>query len=736
MAEAQTTPDPVPKSAAPGSGITDHLPASRTAALFVISVLGLFLELLLIRWVSTEIRIFAYLQNIVLVVCFLGLGMGCWDSQKRFRLQDILVPLGILVTLLSVPFTRRYLGNISNLLGGISDLVMWDWLATGLNPIIASLIGVALTLGLMVLLWEIFVPFGRLLGRLLSDHPNPIAAYSVNVAGSLLGIWLFVITSALDLPPVAWFVTFALLALYFVGSSQSKARDCLLLVGIIAVSSLAGWDPGYTETHWSPYQKLSGRALNRDEGNGEIGTFRINVNNANYQEIIDLRPETLAKRPDLYPLAQRGLSQYDLPCKLHPNPATVLIVGAGSGNDVAGVLRNGAKRVVAVEIDPVIIEIGRKHHPEQPYADPRVTVVLDDARSYFATTNEKFDLIVFGLLDSHTTTAMTNARLDHYVYTRESIARAKDLLTDGGVMFLSFFAERPFIVDRMSRTLAEVFGTKPLVFPVVSSNYGRGGDIFVNGDLDAVNRQIDADPQLARQIREWQNAFVINTPGTTSVPTDDWPYLYLETPSIPSLYLVFAAALLVLFLYGRRRLGSTEFHSRWDRSSWHFCLLGAAFMLLEVQNISKAAVVLGNTWVVNAVIISGVMVMILLANALAGWAKRMPVWPVYVALVGSCLGLYFVDLSRFAFLPYATKAVVVGLLTSLPMLFSGLVFARSFEVAPRKDAALGANLFGALVGAILQSVTFVTGVKALLLIVAGLYLLAVVTRPRTNSAKV
>ena len=35
-------------------------------------------------------------------------------------------------------------------------------------------------------------------------------------------------------------------------------------------------------------------------------------------------------------------------------------------------------------------------------------------------------------------------------------------------------------------------------------------------------------------------------------------------------------------------------------------------MLLEVQNISKAAVVLGNTWIVNAVIISGVMVMILL----------------------------------------------------------------------------------------------------------------------------
>jgi hypothetical protein len=161
-------------------------------------------------------------------------------------------------------------------------------------------------------------------------------------------------------------------------------------------------------------------------------------------------------------------------------------------------------------------------------------------------------------------------------------------------------------------------------------------------------------------------------------------------------------------------------------------LLGAAFMLLEVQNISKAAVVLGNTWVVNAVIISGVMVMILTANALTGWAKKLPAWPVYIALVGSCVGLYFVDLSRFGSLAYPARAAVVGLLTSVPMLFSGLVFARSFAAAERKDAALGANLFGALVGALLQSVTFLTGVKALLLIVAALYLAAVLVLPNSR----
>jgi len=123
----------------------------RYGTLFLISAFGLFLELLLIRWVSTEIRIFAYLQNTVLVVCFLGLGMGCWNSRKPFALREMLVPLSILVALLSIPVSRRYLGGISHLLGGLSDLTIWGWVETSWNPIVAPAIGIILTLGLMVL---------------------------------------------------------------------------------------------------------------------------------------------------------------------------------------------------------------------------------------------------------------------------------------------------------------------------------------------------------------------------------------------------------------------------------------------------------------------------------------------------------------------------------------------------------------------------------------------------------
>ncbi len=128
--------------------------------------------------------------------------------------------------------------------------------------------------------------------------------------------------------------------------------------------------------------------------------------------------------------------------------------------------------------------------------------------------------------------------------------------------------------------------------------------------------------------------------------------------------------------------------------------------------------------------------MILLANLVVHRFPRVPLPYVYVSLLGVCLALYFVDLAQFAFLPYAVKALVVGVLTALPMLFSGIIFARSFTLVTGKDEALGANLIGALVGGLLQSITFVTGIKALLLIVAGLYFLAVLTRPRLVEQRV
>jgi len=383
-----------------------------------------------------------------------------------------------------------------------------------------------------------------------------------------------------------------------------------------------------------------------------------------------------------------------------------------------------------VDIDPEILSMGREYHPNRPYDSDRVDAVNTDARSFFARTQEKYDLISFGYLDSHTTTSLTNARLDSYVYTEESFNRVKGLLKDGGVLTVTFVPIRPFISDRIAVQLRDVFGEEPLAFNVVQHAEGVYGIVFVAGDLATVRTRLATSPELAR-LRGLQKDFPTEFTYTTPPATDDWPYLYLDHPRVPLLFVLLAGLLGLLVLYAERTLDlpPTMNPRHWNRDAWHFFFLGAAFLLLEVQNISKASVVLGNTWLVNAVIITGVLAMVLIANAIVIKWPRIPVAPVFGVLIATVLALYFVDLARFAFMDPVPKAVLVGGLTTLPMVFSGIVFARAFAVATHKDHALGANLLGALLGAILQSLSFLIGIKALLLVVAAFYVAAMLTRP-------
>lgn len=726
------TPD---SNATSTAGSTLQTVRRQSLTIFQISVVGLFLEMLLIRWIGTEIRIFAYLQNTVLVVCMLGLGMGCFTCRRSISARQVLLPLSGLIAILAFPWTRFAAASISSLLSVMRDLVIWDSAVTTnrFEAFGGVVLGLAMTFVFMVLLWEIFVPIGRLLGRTMDDHPHTIWAYSVNVAGSLVGIWLFAGLSALYLPPLAWFVAAALLALPLVWVESRRAMNVAWLAAVLVGAWIAGREPNAIESAWSPYQKL---ALSVQGQNREWpGEQLIAVNNTGYQAMIDLSKAGVVRNPQIKP-DMRGYSQYDLPMLLNPSARDTLIVGAGSGNDVAGLLRGGAERVVAVEIDPAIIDYGRRFHPERPYASDRVVVVNDDARSYTATTNEKFDLIVFGLLDSHTTNSMTNARLDHFVYTRESLARARELLRPDGVMLLSFEAEKPYIAHRMNRCLQEVFGQEPLQFRVPSTASGWGGVVFVVGKPEIYAGAIAKNPRLAELIDAWQKQFP-QTPPTESVAvtTDDWPYIYLESRKIPTLYYLLAALLVALLGYAKRRLKQNATVEPWGRTHWHFFFLGAAFMLLETQSLSRAAIVLGNTWSVNAVIISGILVMILVANWIAA-RVRVADMVVGGALVAACLGSYCVEIERFAFLPYAVKATIISLLCALPVGFSGVLFVRSFSRTAHKDSALGANLIGSLVGGILQSLTFVVGIDALLLIVAGLYVAALATRPTPTPAAI
>jgi len=702
-------------------------------AIFWISVLGLYLELLLIRWVGTEIRIFAYLQNTVLVVCFLGLGIGLFTSERRENMQRGLFALLALAASVAVPQTRTVLRSVSELLTVLGEINIWGSALIDSAPTaIASLaVGLLVVFAVMLLVLEPFVQIGRRLGTLLQRHPAPLTAYTVNVAGSLAGIWLFVGLTRLSQPPATWFLVLVILWLPFVRVARKMDWTALgLLLPLVPLVVVSQRSPAALETIWSPYQKLE------LFGFGESGTprlptlrYEIKVNNVGYQILLDLS-ESGAARPTKPEVPGITLSAYDVPGLVHPNPERALVVGAGAGNDVAGLLRSGVGHITAVDIDPVTLTLGRRYHPEHPYSSERVETVTTDARSFFASTHEKYDVIAFGFLDAHTSTSLTNARLDHYVYTEESFRHVRSLLNEGGILTVAFDPLREFVIDRIGVQLRNVFGEEPLAFRFPTDAGGLRGVLFIAGDLETARSRIADMPELQR-LRELRVQTPVELAYTTRPSSDDWPYLYLDHPRIPVLFVLLAGLLGLLILYAAKTLDLPRAISpaTWDRESWHFFFLGAGFLLLEVQNISKASVVLGNTWLVNAVIITGVLAMVLLANVAVIRRPGIPLLPVYGLLIGTVIALYFVDLARFAFLPFAAKAWIIGTLTTLPMLFSGIAFARAFALAGRRDHALGANLLGALFGAVLEPLSFLLGIKALLIAVAILYGAAALSRP-------
>ena len=713
---------------------TSRSAKERLWLLFWVSAVTLFLELALIRWVSTEVRIFAYLQSSVLVVCLLGLGMGCFASHRAIDLRRLFIPLTLVAGLLSFPLAYEALSRISSVLAEFGNFMIWGALVEQtdtslLNYSVMFLVALFLTALMLFLVWVAFIPLGQMVARLIDGHDNTVTAYSVNIFGSFVGIALFTGFSAIGVPPWGWF---ALLAVAFIVMALRAVERRSLNIALALLIPLLAWGSGLNkqgEVVWSPYQKLElASEMVVDQTNDKSYERRlIYVNNTGYQAPLDLRPETTVQYPGMFDPKLTGLSQYDLPTLFKATPENVLIVGAGSGNDVAGVLRGGAKHVTAVEIDPAIIEMGKAHHPESPYADPRVSIVTDDARSFMARTDATYDLIVFGLLDSHTAGPMTNARLDHYVYTTENIARAKDLLKPGGVIVLAFEANKAFLIDRFNTTLTDTFGTEPLKFRIFISHYGFGGAFFVVGDQSVIAQALKTNPRLDTYIKDMQAATPMPTTGTVAPITDDWPYLYLEDRTIPVLYGFLGVILLSIYLLSGRLVGLEVPLRGWHMGEWHFFFLGAAFMLLEVHMIAKSSVALGSVWTVNAVIIGGIMGMILLANLIKAKVKRLPMRLVYSLLIASCMVLYVADLPALASLPYAQKVVIIAGIATLPMLFSGIVFINSFTAAPDKGRALGANLFGALVGGILQIITFISGVQFLMILVGGLYLAAILT---------
>ena len=728
---------------------TDSRQARRT--LFLVSFALLFLELACIRWFGATVVFLTFFTNLILMACFLGMSVGCLTARRRWNFLGSVLPLTLFSAWLADEVLNRFLGHRFAVAVGnqASPQLIYFGTERGMLDPRGFAIPVERIAGVFfVLIALMFIGLGQALGRAFDAIPDRVRAYTVDVLGSLAGIVVFGLLSYFQTSPIIWFGLAGGLILYLLRDRRvALVSGAISLAGVLAVVS---WGASAEGTHqfvrWSPYYKVQWDRAGR-----------IETNNIGHQEIQDVT----ARGPG-----------YLLPHLLDRDaggapPDDVLIIGAGSGNDVAAALAMGARHIDAVEIDPVLNAIGRAEHPLKPYDDPRVTVHLDDGRSVLRRTSKSYDLIVYALVDSLVLhSGYSSLRLESYLFTEQALRDARARLKPGGSMVIYNYFRRGWVVGRLVTMARDIFETEPMVFclpyraVIHPEDEDRGFTVLLAGE--------DAPGSRLRRVREafeehsyfWvastpsenndRNGYAdreppppqgghwhkigpatVETAGTGPTPTDSWPFLYLKAPRLPALTLrgmgvVGACSLGLLFAFAPIRTA---------RPSGVMFFLGAGFMLLETKSVVHMALLFGSTWVVNSIVFAAILVMILLANLWVSGRKPRRLGVYYAGLAAAILINALVPLDVFLGLPGVAKVVASCAVVFVPIFFAGVIFAATFRDSTRPDVDLGSNVGGVILGGLSENFSLILGFDRLLLLALGFYAVAAILGRRSISAR-
>lgn len=667
-------------------------------AILASAALSLFLELALIRWQSSVLEFLAFYKNFSLVACFAGLGLGYALSTRTQIALVLVIPL--LAWQFVFVLLTRLVPGLFNVIPFREQLTMGldsaDWAQTGVLYLLLTVIFLITALT--------FLPVGQLCGRLM-ERRTSLRAYGLNLLGSLIGVLLMMLVSLLWTPPLVWF------ALCFLGLLAFSLRQSSTMVAgsvfaLICVMALSWWpiDRLWNKVY-SPYQLLE---VGSD---ADTGLALIRAAGHYYQRINDFSNQNLSSTQ------VRTRAYYDLPYKAKSTLADVAVVGAGTGNDVAAALRAGAGRVDAIEIDPAIVSIGRMSHPERPYDNPRTHVVINDARSFFRGTQRTYDIIVYGMLDSHTLLSHgSSVRLDSFVYTIEGLREARNRLKPEGVISLSFSVLSDELGRKIYLMLQQAFDGRPPV--CVRTGYDSSEVFLISNDQNwALPPSLVAEAGFSDR-----TAFYGNPALQASVSTDDWPFFYMPERVYPVSYLVMIVQILLLsFLLVGNFIGESP---RFSHLSFFF--LGVGFMLIETKGITEMGLTFGNTWQVIGVVISGILIMAFLGNYLVQQLKIKRSLIPYL-LLGAALAVGWLAARSGGFASTPVGRLETAAVLTLPLLFSGIVFSTALAARGQVSRIMAMNLLGAICGALLEYNSMYFGFRALYVMAMACYILAFVS---------
>lgn len=669
---------------------------------FLASFLVLFLEVALIRWMPAYIRLLSYFSNFILLASFLGIGIGCLLAPSRRRLFGWF-PLILAVVVGAVYYFKLEVGVPTA--GSI-------YFSSGTDEPVVLVESTMLLPLMFVIVAGLFVALAQRMGQEMAALP-PLRAYTINLFGSLVGVVAFGVISWLELSPTWWFGIAILAALPLLAAETGTARVSALVANLVLLGvTLVIVQVMARGALWSPYYKVTVG----QEGADTV----VEVNNIFHQSMAPVEHKEYFYQ---WPYEVFGETFED-----------VLILGAGSGTDVAAALKHGAKRVDAVEIDPMIIRLGRQHHPDRPYSDPRVTVVNDDARHFLRTTEKKYDLVVFALIDSLTLqSSFSGVRLESYMFTEESFRAVRDRLKPDGLLVIYNYFREQWLVDRLANTAATAFGVEPRVHVHEARAYL--GVLLAGPRLD----QLKTEPKVPDRVTAFGQshapspARIHQRDASIEPAKDDWPFLYLRNRHLPTHYgvalLIILAVSVVAVTATMRVVGrDVQTAASATRRSWQFFLLGAGFMLLETKSIIQFALLWGSTWVVASLAIASVLTMALAATWVVSKVEIARPWAVGGVLLALLGANYLIPIGRIGFESRALESIFYAVLVFSPILCAGLLFGSAIKHSTSLARDYGTNLLGAMVGGVGEYLSLLTGFRILLVLIALCYVGALVAR--------
>ncbi len=665
------------------------------ARIFLVSFTMLFFELLCIRWIPSYVRYLSYFNNFILLASFLGIGLGMLAARrKRFWFPPFPLLLLLLVFVIASNKFELHIRSIQVLYYGAGEA------RSGTENFIV----LPIVFGMVVLC---FIPLSRSFGQLFTQV-KPLTAYTYDIIGSLAGIACFAAMSYFSLPPLVWFSILGLAILLLSAKRTVLFAAVVLGVCLLEVGQLQAG------AYWSPYYKI---LLHPAVPNGYI----VDVNNAGGHQTMN---DWHYKEP-FYQLVYKTFGR-----TFHH----ALILGAGTGSDVAIAEAYGVDSITAVEIDPTIQHLGVQFHPNHPYQDPRVQVVIDDGRNFLQNTTEKYDLIIFALPDSLTlTSSNTSLRLESFLLTQDSLEAARTRLTSNGLVVLYNYYRENWLVGKLADMVGHAFNNQePLV-----TGYGGWGRAATIMDGP---RLVTLPPGEFGPYHETAPAPGSTTLGivgqgfyplTSATPaTDDWPFLYLQDKSFPMLYILGLAMVAGFALVGTLTLAPRKVLRRFD---FHMFFLGMAFMLLEIKSLTTFSLLFGNTWLVNALVFFAILSSVLLAILVNRRFKFKRISVFYLLLFGILVFNILLPPEALLLGNPIARYSVASVLAFAPVFLANIIFTNSFRDSETADIAFASNLLGIMVGGGMEYFSMLIGYRMLLVPVIVFYACALLLRWRRGA---